>query len=49
VLITSNPPKALLVRAERAGVPIIEKPLLGNALLDKIHELIAPDPRTRLS
>jgi two-component system, LuxR family, response regulator FixJ len=49
VLITSNPPRALLVRADRAGVPIVEKPLLGNALLDKIHELIAPESRPRPS
>jgi two-component system, LuxR family, response regulator FixJ len=49
VLITSNPPKALIVGADRAGVPIVEKPLLGNALLDKIRELIAPEPRSRLS
>jgi two-component system, LuxR family, response regulator FixJ len=49
VLITSNPPKALVVRADKAGVPIVEKPLLGNALLDKIRELIAPASRPRLS
>jgi FixJ family two-component response regulator len=49
VLITSNPPRALLVRAGHAGVPIVEKPLLGNALIDKIRELIAPESRPRPS
>jgi FixJ family two-component response regulator len=39
VLITSNPPKSLAVRARQAGVPIVEKPLLGNALIDMIREL----------
>jgi two-component system response regulator FixJ len=49
VLITSHPPKALVVRAQGAGVPIVEKPLLGNALQEKIRELIAPELRPRLS
>ena len=40
ILITSDPPKALSARAARAGVPIVEKPLLGNTLLDKILEAI---------
>jgi two-component system response regulator FixJ len=43
VLITSHPPKALVARAAEAGVPIVEKPLLGNALLDKIHDVIRTD------
>ena len=38
VLITSHPPKVLVARAGEAGVPIVEKPLLGNALLEKIRE-----------
>ena len=42
ILITSDPPKALIARANRVGVPIVEKPLLGNTLLDKILEAIAP-------
>jgi two-component system, LuxR family, response regulator FixJ len=45
VLITSHPPRALVVAADKAGVPIVEKPLFGNALPDKIRELIgAPTP-----
>ena len=36
VLITSNPSGAVRQRAEAAGVPIVEKPLLGNALIDAI-------------
>jgi two-component system response regulator FixJ len=45
ILITSNPPRTLLARADKAGVPIVEKPLLGNALLDNIRDLAGP--RTR--
>ena len=37
ILITSNPSTAVTERARRAKVPIVEKPLLGNALIDKIH------------
>ena len=40
ILITSHPPRALIGRAAQSGVPIVEKPLLGNALLDKIHDLV---------
>src|SRR5215208_5689740 len=29
ILITSHPPRLLTVRADEAGVPIVEKPLLG--------------------
>src|SRR5262249_22618971 len=49
VLITSHPPRAVAVRADNAGVPIIEKPLLGNALLDKIRELIGSQTWPKLS
>jgi len=35
ILITSPPSAVLRGRAEQAGVPIVEKPLLGNALVDK--------------
>jgi FixJ family two-component response regulator len=41
VLITSHPTIILQERAARAGVPIVEKPLLGNALIDRVRELIA--------
>jgi FixJ family two-component response regulator len=40
ILITSHPGPALRERAERADIPIVEKPLLGNTLLDRIHEAI---------
>jgi FixJ family two-component response regulator len=49
ILITSHPPKLLVVRADRAGVPIIEKPLLGNALQDKIREITGADAQSRLN
>jgi len=41
ILVTSYPSAALSARAARANVPIVEKPLLGNALLDKIREACA--------
>jgi two-component system, LuxR family, response regulator FixJ len=42
ILITDSPSKFLVARANRAQVLIVEKPLLGNALLDRINEAIAP-------
>jgi len=41
ILITSAPPKILQARAAAAGVPIVEKPLLGNTLLDRIRAMTA--------
>lgn len=41
ILITSAPPRVLRERAAAAGIPIIEKPLLGNALLDRIRAVTA--------
>jgi len=38
ILILSHPNAALSARAASADVPIVEKPLLGNALVDRIHE-----------
>jgi two-component system, LuxR family, response regulator FixJ len=38
VLIVSQPNAAVAARAAKAGVPIVEKPFLGNALLDKIRQ-----------
>lgn len=38
ILIISHPSAALSARASSAGVPIVEKPLLGNALLERIRE-----------
>jgi two-component system, LuxR family, response regulator FixJ len=46
ILITSHPPKVLIARADEAGVSIVEKPLLGNALLDKIHDIVGRSPWT---
>ena len=44
ILITSHPSPSLRERARTAGVPIVEKPLLGNALLDKIRDVVV-EPR----
>lgn len=38
ILILSHPSSALNARAAIAQVPIVEKPLLGNALMDRIRE-----------
>jgi two-component system, LuxR family, response regulator FixJ len=43
ILITSHPSPSLRERAAKARVPIVEKPLLGNTLLDKIRDLTAND------
>jgi FixJ family two-component response regulator len=37
ILVTSHPSPSLRRRAAAAGTPIVEKPLLGDALLDAIH------------
>jgi FixJ family two-component response regulator len=42
LLITTNPSPLLRQRAAAAGVPIIEKPLLGDALLDALASALAP-------
>ena len=39
ILITSHPSSWLRKQAEKAEVPIVEKPLLGNTLLDRIHDI----------
>jgi two-component system response regulator FixJ len=41
ILITSGPSRALIARADRAKVEIVEKPLLENTLLERIYEAIA--------
>ena len=41
ILIVSQPNKVLSARAAAAHVPIIEKPLLSNALVEKIREVCA--------
>ena len=40
VPITSNPKAALRKRAADAGVPIVEKPLMGNALADSVRRAL---------
>jgi two-component system, LuxR family, response regulator FixJ len=45
ILITSHPSSALVARAGKERVPIVEKPLLGNALFDKIRESTGLPPR----
>jgi len=45
ILITSHPTAALSTSAAGAGIPIVEKPLLGNALLDKINDAVAQHSR----
>ena len=40
ILLASNPSVLLREQAEKADVPIVEKPLLGNGLPDKIHDMV---------
>lgn len=42
VLITTQPTRALRSEAAAAGVPIVEKPLLSNALMQRIEEAVGP-------
>jgi len=44
ILITSNPSPSTRERAARAGIVIIEKPLLGNTLSDAIREALTHSP-----
>src|SRR5262245_47166755 len=41
ILIASHPSLLLREQAQKAHVPIVEKPLLGNGLLDKIHGMVS--------
>jgi two-component system response regulator FixJ len=41
ILIASHPSRLLREQAEKADVPIVEKPLLGNGLLDKIRDVVS--------
>ena len=41
ILITTQPNASVIERAQRADIRIIEKPLLGNALLDGIRAACA--------
>ena len=40
ILVTSQPSEGLRERARRAGVPIVEKPLLGNSLPEMIRTVV---------
>jgi two-component system, LuxR family, response regulator FixJ len=40
ILITSRPSETLRRRACAAGIPIVEKPLLGNTLVDTIQSVL---------
>ena len=40
ILITSNPNSALLRQAKDAGVALVEKPLLGDSLIQEIHSAL---------
>ena len=42
ILITSQPSESLRRRALAAGIPIVEKPLLGNALVEMIQSVLRP-------
>ena len=41
VLITTNPTRSLRAEAAAAGAPIVEKPLLSNALLRSVERALA--------
>lgn len=41
ILMTTHPSGALSRLADRADIPIVEKPLLGNALVDRIRKACA--------
>ena len=41
ILITSHPTAELARRAAGANIPIVEKPLLGNALMERIRDACA--------
>lgn len=47
ILITSHPAIMLRERAARAGIPIVEKPLLGNTLLERVQAAITRPPAVR--
>jgi FixJ family two-component response regulator len=41
VLITNKPTRAVRAEAAAAGVPIVEKPLLSNALMTRVQQALA--------
>ncbi len=46
ILITSHPNNVVQERAALAGVPIVEKPLLGNTLIERVRDASAHPPTT---
>jgi two-component system, LuxR family, response regulator FixJ len=40
LLITGNPTVAVRRQAAEAGIPLLEKPLLGNGLIEAIHDAV---------
>lgn len=46
ILITTHPNNQVKSRAAHAGVPIVEKPLLGGVLVDAIRQSITSAPRS---
>ncbi|MDO9433045.1 MAG: response regulator [Pseudomonadota bacterium] len=44
LLITTQPTPRMRLRAQKAGVDIVEKPLLSNSLGDAVARLLAPSP-----
>lgn len=42
ILVTSHPKAAFRAAAAAAGVPVLEKPLLGETLIAAIHKAVAP-------
>ena len=47
ILMTGQPNAVLSERAARADIPIVEKPLFGNTLMDKIRDACARDNGVR--
>lgn len=43
ILIVSQPNVAISARAAKIGVPVLEKPFLGNGLVEKIRHACRPD------
>jgi len=46
ILITSHPNNVVQQQAAQAGVPIVEKPLLGNTLIDRVRDVVGRLPST---
>lgn len=44
ILITTNPSRDTREKAHAAGVEIVEKPLLGDRLVERVNALIAAQP-----